>query len=202
MDDSDLSGLDFAAAKKYILEYAVDIKRYDKIIAAAASELELWSSREKLAEGKGLADLASAARAKAEGAAAKLAALQGEQEKLKAAVARMRLELPRIRGRERSIDPDRLLAELQLMTGELLGDNGSSGQDSAAEAERELAKLESQAAADASLAALKTKMAPSSRKPEAQSEANAEVRSEPEVQPNAEAQPKASEPNTEGTPRR
>ncbi|MGO8692186.1 MAG: chromosome partitioning protein [Rectinemataceae bacterium] len=162
MDESDFSGFDFAAARKYIAAYSVDIKRYDKAIAAAASESELWSSRAKLAEGKGLGDLAAAAQAKADDAAARLAALQGEREELKLKVARLRQQLPSIRARERSIDPDRLLAELQIMTGELIGDSTDRGSE-AQGAEREIARLAAEAAADAALAALKKKMDPRDR---------------------------------------
>ena len=103
-----------------------------------------------------MADLAAAAKAKAEGARATLAALSGERDELKAKVAAMRRQLPSLRASERSVDPDRLLAELQLMTGELLGDRGADA--AAGGTEREIAKLEAGAAAEASLAELKRKI--------------------------------------------
>jgi len=156
VDDSNLSGLDFAAARELVLAYAIDIKRYDRDIAAAAGELELWSSRERLALEKGMADLAAAAAAKAEGVRSALAALSGERDELKAKVEIMRRQLPSIRASERSVDPDRLLAELQLMTGELLGDQAADG--AASGTGREIAELEAGAAADAALSELKKKM--------------------------------------------
>jgi len=165
MDDSDLSGLDLDAAREYIFAYAVDIKRYDKEIASARSELELWSSRAKLAEGKGLSDLAAQARAKADEVTSRIQAMEAEQAELRAKVGRMRQQLPLIRARERSIDPDRLLAELQLMTGELLCDRPGSGQSqTSATAERELANLEAATAAESALEALKKKMDGGGRK--------------------------------------
>ena len=160
MDESDFSGLDFAAAKVY----PGICRRYKALRqehCRRRERTELWSSRAKLAEDKGLADLAAAAQAKADDAAARLAALQGEREELKPKVARMRQQLPSIRARERSIDPDRLLAELQIMTGELSATPRTGLR--APGVEREIAKLAAETAADAALAALKKKMDPRDR---------------------------------------
>ncbi len=157
MDDTNLSGLDLAAAKEYIFAFAVEAKRLDKEVAAAEAELGLWRGRVALAEGKAMADLAAAARAKADEIAAKAEALRAERSDIKSKVEAMRLQLPSIRARERSIDPDRLLAELQLMTGELLGEEGPDGR-SAAAVEGDFAKLEAGAKADADLEALKRKL--------------------------------------------
>jgi hypothetical protein len=164
MDDTDLTGLDLSAAKDYIFAYAVDAKRLDKDIADAEVELERWKGRVGLAESKLAADpsmaaLVQAARAKMEETGARIASLVAERAELRAKIARMRQQLPMIQARERSIDPDRLLAELQMMTGELLGDSGSSepgaeGRSKAA-TEADFAKLESDAKADADLDALK-----------------------------------------------
>lgn len=157
MDDSELSGLDLDAARELIFAYAVDIKRYDKELASARGELDRWSSRAKLADEKGLPELAAQARAKADETASKMGSLELEQGELKARLERLRQQLPLIRAGERSVDPDRLLAELQMMTGELLGGEAGSDRPSAA-TERELAKLEADAAADTALDALKRKM--------------------------------------------
>ncbi|HTX73453.1 MAG TPA: hypothetical protein VMC79_11555 [Rectinemataceae bacterium] len=154
MDDSDLSGLDLAGAKELIFAYAVDIKRYDRELALTKAELELWVGRARLAEERSLADLATAARAKVEAANVKLQTLQSEQDELKAKVGRMRSQLPLIRAKERSIDPDRLLAELQLMTGELLGPDAGAGSS----VERDIAALEKESAASSALDNLKKKM--------------------------------------------
>ena len=163
MDDENLSGLDLAAAKEYIFAYAVDVKRLDQDIAAAQGEADRWKGRVALAETKlaagdqSMAALVEAARAKAEEAGTKIAALGAERADLRAKVARMREQLPMIKARERSIDPDRLLAELQLMTGELLGGEGDGR--SAAATEADFAKLEATAKADADLEALKRRAA-------------------------------------------
>jgi hypothetical protein len=163
MDYENLSGLDLASAKEYIFAYAVDVKRLDKSIADAGAELERWKGRVALAEGKlaagdaSMATLAQAARARVEEEAAKVASLEAERADLRAKVIRMREQLPMIKARERSIDPDLLLAELQLMTGELLGE-GAEGR-SAAATEADFAKLETEAKADSELDALKRRAA-------------------------------------------
>ncbi len=162
-DDENLSGLDLEAAKEYIFAYAVDAKGLEKEIADIQVELERWKGRLALAEAKAaagdpsMAALVQAASAKATELAAKIAALEAERADLRAKVARMREQLPMIKARERSIDPDRLLAELQMMTGELLGDD--AGGRSAAATEADFAKLESAAKAEADLDALKRKAA-------------------------------------------
>jgi hypothetical protein len=173
MEDSDLSGLDLEAAREYIFAFAVDIKRLDREIADAGTELERWKNRYVLCEGKlaegqpaaagaagvtpaadpSMAAMAEAARAKVAEAEGKLGSLEAERSDLRAKVAGMRAQLPMIKARERSVDPDRLLAELQLMTGELLND--ASGGRSAAATEADFAKLEANAKADAELEALK-----------------------------------------------
>jgi hypothetical protein len=51
-----------------------------------------------------------------------MAMLEAERTDILAKVSRMREQLPMIKARERSVDPDRLLAELQMMTGELLAE--------------------------------------------------------------------------------
>jgi hypothetical protein len=160
MDDTDLTGLDLDGAKEYIFAYAVDVKRLDKAIADSGSELERWKGRVALAEGRQPA-LAEAARAKVEEEAGKLASLQAERADLRAKIDRMRERLPMIKARERSIDPDRLLAELQLMTGELLGPDGGPGEGgrSPAATEADFAKLEAEAKAEAELEGLRRRAA-------------------------------------------
>ncbi len=160
MDDTNLTGLDLEAAKEYIFAYSVDLKRLDKSAADSRAELERWKGRVALVEGKlasapadpSLAALAEAARAKVAEEEGRLSALEAERSELRGKIGRMREQLPMIKARERSVDPDRLLAELQLMTGELLGDEGERG---AAATEADFAKLEAGAKADADLEALK-----------------------------------------------
>jgi hypothetical protein len=168
-EDTDLSGLDLSAAKEYIFAYALDAKRLEKEISETEAEIAKWKGRIALAEGKiaeaasaggdasQMTALAGAARAKAAELEAFAQARGAERAELLAKVDSMRRQLPMIRARERSVDPDRLLAELQLMTGELLGtaSEGAEGGRSEAATEADFAKLESDAKAQADLDALK-----------------------------------------------
>lgn len=161
-DDTDLSGLDLDQAKEYIFAYALDSKRLEKEIAELQAELDKWKARASLAEGKlasgdqSMASLAQAASAKAAEIESTIASLEAERADLCAKVEIMRKKLPLIRASERSIDPDRLLAELQMMTGEILGpDDGTGAGRSAAATEADIAKLEADAKAQAELEALK-----------------------------------------------
>jgi phage shock protein A len=147
----ELAGLDLESAREYVFAYAVDVKRLDKEIAAARSELELWKGRAALAQSKAMADLAQAAESRRAETEPKLSALESERAGLAAKLSRLREQLPMIRARERSIDPDRLLAELQLMTGELLG----NAEEGAAATDKAFAELEAEQAAESSLAELK-----------------------------------------------
>lgn len=163
MDDTDLTGLDLASAKEYIFEFAVEVKRLDKAIGDETAELDRWKGRIALAEGKlaaagtvgdpSMAALVQAAQAKVGEVALKVAALEAERAELRAKISRMREQLPMIKARERSIDPDRLLAELQLMTGELLGESAGTATEAA------FAKLEAEAKAGADFDALKRRVA-------------------------------------------
>lgn len=155
MDDSDLSGLDLAGAKAYLLEVATSARMSRKALEAAGTEIELWTKRVALAEGKGLADLADAARAKLAELETKRGSLAAETAEAEATVRRIREKLPMVAAKERSIDADRLLAELQLLTGELLGE-GAAGE---AGLEAKMAALEKESAAEASLEELKRRSA-------------------------------------------
>jgi phage shock protein A len=149
----ELAGLDLESAREYVLAYAVDVKRLDKEIAAGRSQVELWKGRAALAQSKAMAELAQAAEARRAEEEGKLSALESERAALAGKLSRLREQLPMIGARERSIDPDRLLAELQLMTGELLGD----AEGGAAATDKAFAELEAAQAAESGLAELKRK---------------------------------------------
>ncbi|HUX39511.1 MAG TPA: hypothetical protein VMV44_16550 [Rectinemataceae bacterium] len=160
MDDTDLSGLDLAGAKAYLLDYATSAKLARKAIEAVDADIALWGKRVALAEGKGMADLAQAAKARLEELEAKRAPLLAELADIEAKVRRIREKLPMVAAKERSVDPDRLLAELQMLTGTLLdeGPGGSSLEAQMAALESESAAAEASAGADAGLQALKDKL--------------------------------------------
>ncbi|MEI6389231.1 MAG: hypothetical protein WCQ50_21710 [Spirochaetota bacterium] len=148
MDDTDLSGLDLAGARSYLVDFATSSKLSRKALTALDEELALWTKRVSLAEDKGMAELAAAARTKLSELEGKRAPLAAELADTEDKVRRIKEKLPLVAASERSIDADRLLAELQLLTGELLG-------DTSARLETEMAKLESEAAVEAGLSELK-----------------------------------------------
>jgi phage shock protein A len=135
MEDTDLSKLDLAGAKSYILGFATSAKLGQKEIAALDVEIGVWEKRVSLAEGRGIAELAAGAKTRLEELLAKRAGIEAEVGENLKKVSRMREELSRIAARERSIDPDRLLAELQLMAGTLLDEGGLDSRFKELEAE-------------------------------------------------------------------
>lgn len=148
----ELSKLDYQAAMDMLLAYSVDIKRYDKELEGMEKEIALWTSRVALAEGKGLADLATGARVQVASLESKREALKSERRGLEMDAQRLKDALPGLKARQRSIDPDRLQAELSMLTGEAL-DPGK------AKLERELDSLDpAKTQAEDPLAALKKKM--------------------------------------------
>lgn len=154
MDDQEFLSLDLEGAKEYLLAWATTVKRYDQDIAVLDQETATWKGRVKLAEDQGRADLAEAARSRCAELEGKRAALAGERAVLASDVVRLRERLPYLKARERSIDPDLLLAELQSMTGELLDPEAATK----AKVDGDIAKLEKESAADAALAELKRKI--------------------------------------------
>ncbi|MBN1519467.1 MAG: chromosome partitioning protein [Spirochaetales bacterium] len=146
-DDTDLRGLSVSDARAYVLEFLTTLKTTERDLAALDEELALWNKRVELAASKGASDLEAGARAKVAELAARRTALSGEKDSLIAKIARMKEQLPILRAQERSVDVDLLLAELQVATGEALGDTSAS-------VNQGLASL----GADDELAALKRKL--------------------------------------------
>lgn len=83
---------------------------------------------------------------------ADLAKLQAEAAELRSQIDIMQRQLPALKARERTVDPDLLEQELLMAAGRMPGD------EAAAETERNLAKLEKEAQANAALEALKARL--------------------------------------------
>jgi phage shock protein A len=149
----DLSGLDVPAAREYILQHISTLKLTEKQILEMDGDISRWKGRVDLARSQGASDLAREAAAEAERLEAKKSALSQEAADLKALIEKMRLQLPVLAARERSVDPDLLEQELLIMAGRLPGDGEKAA------LERNFAEMEKQAAADTALEALKAKMA-------------------------------------------
>jgi hypothetical protein len=146
----ELSRLDYQGAMDLLFAYTTDVKRHEKDIAAFDKEIELWSSRVKLAEAKAMPDLAEAARRQLGQITEKRDSVEASRIELARDVQRLKEALPGIKAKERSIDPDQLLAELSMLTGEAMDPEK-------AKIDRELSALSSSPSED-TLAALKRKM--------------------------------------------
>lgn len=151
MDDQEFLSLDLEGAREYLLAYTTTLKQYEKDIATLDQDLALWKGRVSLAEGKGEAALAEAARGRIAELETKRQGLEAERAGVANEVVRIRERLPYLKARERSVDPDRLLAELQMMTGELL-------EPDKAATDRAIEATEKDSKANDALAELKRKM--------------------------------------------
>jgi phage shock protein A len=161
----ELSRLDYSGAMDLLFAYTTDIKRHDKDIEALKKDIALWTSRVSLAEGKGMTELAAGARGQVTQLEAKLSEIQASKGELQHDAIRIKEALPGIKAKARSIDPDRLQAELAMMTGEALDPEK-------AKLDRELDALSKVGSPDDPLAALKRKMGLAPQKnPDAESDA-------------------------------
>jgi len=150
----ELSKLDEAGAMDLLLAYTTDMKRHDKDMETLEKDISLWKSRVSLAESKGLVELAAGARTQVAQVEAKKADILAARQELQADVIRIREALPSIKARRRSIDPDMLKAELDMLQGLDPGSNDAA-------VDREFKNLEQKAnQADSAdpLEALKRKM--------------------------------------------
>ena len=148
----DLLGMTAAEGKEYIFQYLSTLKLTEKELESLAGDHAKWTSRVTLAEAEGKADLAAAARKEAARIQVRMETLGEEAETLRAQIDRMRRQLPALAARERSVDPDYLEQELQLLLGK------TPGEEDSAQQEKQFSALEAEAAADAALEALKAKM--------------------------------------------
>lgn len=116
--DTDLGGMDKYAASEYVLAFATTMKETQKVRAACEKDLALWTERVKLAQSKNEEALAAQAQAKVDEISAKLASLKQEEAELRRKVSFMKDELARLKSKpELSLDPEALLAQLEMVTG-------------------------------------------------------------------------------------
>lgn len=157
-DPADLSGMNPGQAKEYIWRHLASLKTLEKDIAAAVEPRDLWAKRVELAKAKGMADLQAAAEAELGKAQSKVDSLGAEARELKSLVERMRGNLAGVKARERSVDADYLLADMDLALG---GDGSGSAIDKGA-TERAFDSMDD----DAKLRALKRGMGMDAPEPE------------------------------------
>lgn len=138
-----LAGMAPEDAKRYVAAHITDLLLLRKRIEERKAELDSWKARADLAASKGIADLAAGAQEQAARIAEALAPLVAEAQALDRDIETMKSQLPGLAARERRIDPDQLLAILQMTTGEF-DDPGRAALDKGvkdAQADQDLARL-------------------------------------------------------------
>ena len=148
-NSDNLAGMSAGAAKEYIHGYLATLKLTERAIRSLEEELAKWNNRMELARARGMVELVAEAEKEAEKIKTKLAALREEERTYKKRIEALRLQLPGLAARERSIDADLLEQELLMALGR---------SEENAETERAFRKLEKEGAADSALQALKEKM--------------------------------------------
>jgi phage shock protein A len=151
--NDDLFGMTTAEAKEYILQHLATLRLTEKRRGELDGEVEKWTARLALAQGKGLEDLAAGAQGELERSRAERDRIALEAEDLRGQIERMIRQLPALGARERSVDPDLLEQELLMATGALPGD------EDRVKLERDLRALEKTQGVQSDLAALKAKIA-------------------------------------------
>jgi phage shock protein A len=149
---ADISGMDPASAKEYILGFISTVKLTEKKIQDIDNELDKWNSRVALAQSGRHTSLAQEAEKQVELLNGARQQLTLETSELRSQIEEMRRQLPLLAARERSVDPDLLEQELLIAAGYL------PGEEEKARANRQFSEMEKDAAAEAALSELKAKM--------------------------------------------
>ena len=119
MDDSDLSGLDPAAAREYVHGFLTTLRLTVKRRQQLDTERRTWEGRVERAVAAGDQRLRDAARAELSRVQGELGRVAAEETELSAQVEVMQRQLRRIRTTvPGSVDTEQLLAQLQEMVGE------------------------------------------------------------------------------------
>ena len=117
--DTDLGGMDKAAASEYVLAFITTLKETERARLAAEQEKALWEGRVGLARARNEELLATQAEMKVNEIDSRLATLRAEEAELRRKVDFMKDELQRLKSKpELSLDPEALLAELEMVTGQ------------------------------------------------------------------------------------
>ena len=118
MLDTDLEGLGPKEAGEYVLAFITTLKQTERDLARAAEEVATWTKRVALAESRGDAPLAAQAKARLAEEERKRALREAELAELRMKVSILKEKLVKLRMMPaRTVDPDLLLAQLEMLTG-------------------------------------------------------------------------------------
>ena len=117
MTPQELSRLDYEGASEMLLACATDAKKYEKEIASLQAQAAEWKSKARLAQDRNMEELSQAALQKSAELEAKAQELALELNSIQRDIEDLRTALPIIKAKQRSVDPDQLLAELSMLVG-------------------------------------------------------------------------------------
>ncbi len=117
MTPQELSRLDYEGASEMLIAHATDAKKYEREIAALKAQTDDWKTKANLAQTKNMPDLAQAALQRAAEYDAKSRELEVELAAIRRDIEDLRSALPLLKAKQRSVDPDQLLAELSMIVG-------------------------------------------------------------------------------------
>jgi len=119
-DDTDLEGMAPEAAKEYVLAFIKSLKETQRQMGKCREELSLWEERVKTARAAGRPDLVRAAEEKVRNLREQIILLNDEEEELRLKVNRLRENLKILQhGVQRTIDAESLLAQMEMLVGEV-----------------------------------------------------------------------------------
>ena len=117
-DETDLTGMDMASAKEYVLTYITTLKQTQRELKVLSEELALWQKRVEFAKERNREDLISAAQMKATEISEKYARLEAEERDLAGKVQTLMSNLKRLKtGFTPTVNAEQLAAELDMITG-------------------------------------------------------------------------------------
>ncbi len=115
----DIAAMPPEGAREYVLAYITAWKRLQKEIGVLEEQILLWEGRVKAARERSEPQLASSTQGRVEGLKAELEKRRREEADLSRKVAILKKKLKSLQARPGlSVDPQVLLAQLQLLTGE------------------------------------------------------------------------------------
>ncbi|MDQ7795572.1 MAG: PspA/IM30 family protein [Spirochaetia bacterium] len=117
MKPQELSRLDYEGASEMLLACATDAKKYEKEIASLQAQAAEWKSKARLAQDRNMEELSQAALQKSAELEAKAQELELELNSIQRDIEDLRTALPILKAKQRSVDPDQLLAELSMLVG-------------------------------------------------------------------------------------
>ncbi len=149
MDDTDLSGLDPAAAREYVHRFMTTLRLTVKRRQQLETERRTWEQRVQRAVAAGDDRLRDAARDRLRRAQEDCGRIAAEEAELRAQVEVLQRQLRRIRATDpATVDAEQLLAQLQ----EMVGDHDTLKED--------FDRLSAEQRAAAELESLKRRMGP------------------------------------------